>query len=133
MFFFNLLLIPAKIHILPQSPEDLELAPFVALGLSSFFNLHQEPLLHLDLFKLSIALGLLISEAPASENLCFAPEDALLERFVEDEFHATCVQLHSVEGLSLALSNLSLHDGVKCDDHFVNVKVSELLPRLCHL
>ena len=43
------------------------------------------------------------------------------------------VELYGVEALGFVLSNLTLHDGMESDHHFVNVEVAELLLRRRYL
>jgi len=58
MLIFNLLLVPALMHILLKRSPRLHLNPFHQLALSPLPNLHKEPLLHLKFLKLAISLPL---------------------------------------------------------------------------
>ena len=84
MFFLNQPFISPVLNILPQGLENLYFAVLDAFRDGTLLYLHQKPLLHLYLFKLSVPASLLICKAPAAEDLSFGPEYSLLAGLVED-------------------------------------------------
>ena len=115
MLFFNLSLILIQPDEFAQRSEYLNLSLFVTLTDRSLLNLHEESLLHFNIFKHSVSFLLLDDEAPAPKNMCFVSEYMLSEGFVNDKLESARVKLQSVKGLGLALSHLSLNNGVQSD------------------
>ena len=115
MLFFNLSLILIQPDEFPQRSEYLNLSLFVALTDRSLLNLHEESLLHFNVFKHSVSFLLLDDEAPAAENMCFVSEYMLSEGLVNDKLEPARVKLQCIKGLGLALTHLPLNDRVQSD------------------
>lgn len=126
MFLFDLPFIAAEHDKLLERLENPDFALFIALADSALFNLHQKPLVHLYFLQLAVASRLFVRQAPASIDLSFLAEQALLLGFVEEQLDPARVKVHSVKALRLALSGPPAQDRVERDYELVDVEVAEL-------
>ena len=85
MLLLDYSLVLANHYILAKGTKYLDFAAFLSLASRPLLDLHQETLLHFDLFKLSVPLLIFDGEAPTAEYLSLPMEGFLAEGLVYHE------------------------------------------------